>query len=259
MLTKPSKYVLFAMLMAFLSSCSIEKQMGKQFVEQSQGARMAVYFPEKAKASNQYSTQYQTYSKVLDDFNQDMFLDVMYNAFAEAMDDYNVEIYLPDDPDNVKVDSANWLVLLSNVEITGSMIRYDDVLFDDYYQTVKSYPLNHVNIASWFELNDGEWLPVQFGEINLMDGFRSSVEGFSSNNYRFEIDTLKLDDVYNAAVFLGKTYAGYVYDCFMNRYISKRLDEMESVRSFFVHYDPYKRSLKAVSTDSEDKFVEVGK
>lgn len=244
--------------LALLSSCSIEKQLGKQFVAQSQGTRVAVYFPENALAKNQYSAEYESYSKVLDGFNQDLFLDVMYNAFAKTLADYDVEVYLPEDPENILVDSVNWLVILSNVEVTGSILRYEDILFDEEDRMVKPYALNNVNVASWFELNDGAWLPMQFAEVNFRDGFRSCVDGpLFSSNYSYEIDTLRLDDVYNGAVYLGKLYAGYVYDCFMNHYVVRKMEGLSSLWGNYLRYDPKKKSLRWLSSDKDERFVEM--
>jgi len=182
----------------------------------------------------------------------------MYNAYAEEMGQYGVSVYVPDDIDNVPVDSTHWLVMLSRMEISGRITEYEDYLFSDTDEFSYKHPLNTVNVASWFEVNDGDWKPVLFCEHNLMDGFDSNTDySFWSNkiDYNYTIDTLKLNDVYNYAVYLGKLYAGYTYDYMMNSYVGAELKKKGYNYQLLLRYDPYEKQLRYAGED--DGFVEI--
>ena len=248
-------FVLFLMLM---SGCQMESKLAKTFVEAQKDTQVAVYFPEEATVKVEYNTQYGMKTEVLNGFSQDLFLDVMYEAYADMLRTYGLNVYIPEDPDNVQVDSTHWLVMLSQMEISGRITEYEDYLFSDADQYSYKFPLNTVNVASWFEINDGEWRPIQFCEHNLMDGFESKTDYSLWSNrvdYSYTIDTLKLNDVYNYAVYLGKLYAGYTYDYMMNSYVGEELKKQNYAYQLLLRYDPYKKQVRYA--DEDESFIEI--
>ena len=251
-------FPVFVLLLIFFTSCQTELKLAKKYMAERQGIQAAVYFPEKAEVTVEYNTKLGKQTEVLNGFNQDLFLDVMYNAYAKAMGDYGLEVYVPEDPDQVQVDSTHWLVMLSRMEISGRITEYEDYLFSDTDEYSYKHPLNTVNVASWFEVSDGDWKPVLFCEHNLMDGFDSNTDySFWSNkiDYSYTIDTLKLNDVYNYAVYLGKLYAGYTYDYMMNSYVGAELKKKGYNYQLLLRYDPYEKQLRYAGED--DGFVEI--
>ena len=251
--------IVLGLLMAFvLTSCQTEMKLAKKYMEERPHIEAAVYFPEKAEVKVEYNSQYGKQTEVLNGFSQDMFLDIMYNAYAQTMGDYGVNVYVPEDIDKVPVDTTHWLVMLSRVEVSGRITEYEDYLFSDTDEYSYKHPLNTVNVASWFEVNDGDWKPVLFCEHNLMDGFDSKTDySFWTQkiDYSYTIDTLDLQDVYNYAVYLGKLYAGYTYDYMLNSYIGTALKKKGYGYQIMLRYDPYKKQLRYAEED--DCFVEI--
>ena len=242
-----------------LSGCQTELKMAKAYVAEQPKIEAAVYFPEKAEVKVEYNPTYGL-TNVLQGFIQDLFLDIMYNAYSKTLGHYGVEVYVPEDIENVPVDSIHWLVLLSRMEISGRITEYEDYLFSDSHDYSYKHPLNTVNVASWFEINDGEWKPVLYSEQNLIDGFNSKTDhAFWSGkfDYYYTIDTLKLDDVYNFAVYLGKLYAGYTYDYMMNKHVEEEMKKrnMDYWNQQLLRYDPYKKQLRYAEDD--DFFLEI--
>ena len=240
-----------------MTSCQPELKLAKRYMAERPAIQAAVYFPEQAEVKTEVNATYGQ-TEVLKGFDQDQFLDIAYNAYAEAMKDYGVEVYIPNDIDNVPVDSVHWLVMLSRMEIVGRITEYEDYLFSDTDEYSYKHPLNTVNVASWFEINDGDWRPLQFCEHNLVDGFNSTTDySFWENkiDYKYSIDTLELKDVYNYAVYLGKLYAGYTYDYMMNSYVGKELDKNGYGYQLMLRYDPYKKNLRYA--DDGDGFVTI--
>lgn len=250
--------VLSLLMVSLFPSCQMEKKLAKQYMANRPNIAAAVYFPDEAEMKVEYNAQLGKKTEVLNGFDQDMFLDVMYNVYADAMADYGVEVYVPEDPDNVQIDSTHWLVMLSQMEISGIITVYEDYLFSDTDEFSYKHPLNTVNVASWFEVNDGDWRPVLFCEHNLMDGFDSKTDFSIWTNtvdYNYTIDTLHLDDVYNYAVYLGKLYAGYTYDYMMNSYIGKELMKKGYAYQIMLRYDPYEKKFRYAEED--DCFIEI--
>ena len=246
------------LLVVTLSGCQTELKLAKKYMANRPEIAAAVYFPEQAEVKVEHNAQLGKKTEVLNGFSQDLFLDVMYNAYAEELGHYGVEVYIPEDIDNVPVDSTHWLVMLSRMEISGRITEYEDYLFSDTDEYSYKFPLNTVNVASWFEINDGDWKPVQFCEHNLMDGFDSKTDySFWANkiDYDYTIDTLELKDVYNYAVYLGKLYAGYTYDYMMNDYVGAELKKKGYAYQLLLRYDPYKKQLRYA--EEGDGFVVV--
>ena len=250
------KNIIIGIIVALmLTSCGTEFSLAKKFVGQSSDMQVAVYFPEEAKVTLIQDND-GTYTQVLDSLNQDVFLDVMYAAYADELGRYKVNVYIPDDPDAVQVDSTHWLVLLSQVEIQGLFTDYVDELFDFTDEYAYTFPLNTVNVASWFDVNDGEWRPTLFDEYNLTDDFDSHV-AFSREGlqYYYNITPLKIKDVYDFAVFLGKRYAAFTYDYMMNRYVEVKMGAKSLVPRFKLRWDPYEGSFYFQQED--EGFVEL--
>lgn len=262
--SKTTSFVGFVSFVIFLftfCSCQTDLKLAKKYVAERTDIQAAVYFPEKAEVKVEYNTQLGKKTEVLNGFSQDLFLDVMYGAYADAMKAYGVNVYIPENIDNVQVDSIHWLVMLSRMEISGRITEYEDYLFSDTDEFSYKHALNTINVASWFEINDSVWQPVLYCEHNLMDGFNSNTDySFWSGklDYNYTIDTLELKDVYNYAVYLGKLYAGYTYDYMMNSYVDAELKEqhLDYYGRYMLRYDPYKKQLRYAADG--DYFFELG-
>lgn len=234
------KNIIICVIVAMVfASCGSEFKLAKSFMSQSDGTRVAVYFPETVQVTL-IQDQEGDYTKVLDSVNQNMFLDIMYASYAEGLRNYGLDVYIPDDPDHVQVDSTHWLVILSNMEIQGLFSEYVDHLFDFLNEYDYPFSLNTVNVASWFDINDGEWLPTLFDEYNLRDDFDSYVTHSREygTQYHYNITPLKAADVYDYAVYLGKRYAEFTFDYMMNRYIDSSLAKRNTEARFKLHWDP---------------------
>lgn len=250
---------LIVIALALLTSCSTELNLAKRFVEENRHIPVAVLFPDSAVVKVEYDYMTGQKTEVLDGFSQDLFLDVVYNAYAEGLRDFGMDVYVPEDVSNIQMDSTHWYVYLSQMEIVGRITEYEDYLFSDRDDFVYKYPLNTINVASWFDINNGQWLPVMFSEANLIDKFSSKVDYHfwtSKFDYNFTIDTLKLNDVYNFGVYLGKQYASYTFNCLMNKFVeTEMVKEYNYYPSVYVKYDPYTKNYYYDPED--DRFKEL--
>lgn len=249
--------IILGVVMAMtLAGCGTEFKLAKSFAEQSKNTRVAVYFPETVQVTLIQDGE-GDYSRTLDSVNQNKFLDILYASYAEALRQQGLDVYIPDDPNQIQVDSTHWLVILSKMELQGLYTDYVDHLFDFLNEYDYSFALNTVNVASWFDVNDGEWHPTLFDEHNLMDDFSSYVTRSreSGTQYHYNITPLKADDVYNYAVYLGKRYAEFTYDYMMNRFIASDLEKKKLNPRFKIHWNPNEKTYEFLL--EEEEFIEL--
>ena len=248
--------LLMAAMMTAFSSCSTELMLASHFVKETPPVKAAVYFPEEALVT-MIPNQEGTYTQVLDSLDQNAFLDIMYAAYADELGRYGVEVVIPDRDDAVVIDSTYWMVLLSKVEIQGLFTSYVDYLFDLTDEYEFPFSLNTVNVAAWFDINDGEWHPTQFYEYNLTEDFNShvSMRGKDGPTYHFDITPLKTSDIYDFAVFLGKCYATYTHSYMMNKYVLREMDKVGMEPRFKLRWDPVEEAFYFL--DEEEGFLEL--
>jgi len=252
-----NKNIILCLLVAIvLCSCGSEISLSNRFVAQSKNARVAVYFPEEAQVSFVEDSD-GSYSKVLDSVDQNQFLDIMYEAYAKGLRDFGLDVYVPEDPDHVQVDSLHWLVILSNVEMQGLFTEYVDYLYDFTDEYSYTFSLNTVNVASWFDINDGEWLPTLYDEYNLCDEFESHVTRSRENGtqYHYNITPLKVSDVYNFAVYLGKRHASFTYNYMLNRFVASGMKPKNVEPRFKLRWDPIEETYYFQM--EEEGFIEL--
>ena len=251
--------LLVVLALSLLTSCNTELKLAKRFVEENQNVAVAVLFPEAAQVKVEHNATYNKKTEVMDGFSQDLFLDVVYNSYAEGLRAYGLDVYIPEDVENIRMDSVHWYVMLSQMEIVGRITQYVDYLFSDRDDYSYKFPLNEINVASWFDVNNGEWLPVLFNETSLIDKFESKVDYHfwkADFDYQYTIDTLKLEDVYNFGVYLGKQYAGYTFNALMNKFVEKEmLNQYYMLPSQYVKYDPYRKEF--LYDVNDDRFRDV--
>ena len=239
-----------------LTSCSAELKLAKSFSQQTRGAQVAVYFPEAATVTL-VQDEDGSFTKVLDSLNQDTFLDILYEAYAEGLRSFGLEVYIPKNQNNIQVDSTHWLVLVSKVDIQGKFTEYVDQVFD--YMDMYEFPfsLNTVNVAAWFDINDGEWHPTLYYEHNLTDGFSSKVtrKKNTGTQYQYDIKPIVNDDLYHYAVYLGKQYAAYTYDNLLNRYVEAGMKKVNDTARYKLGYDPAENTYYIL--EEEEGFIEL--
>lgn len=253
---KAKSIIVVVLAAVLLASCGSEFKLAKSFTTQAQQTRVAVYFPETVQVTLLPDGE-GDYSEVLDSVNQNMFLDIMYAAYADGLRHCGMDVYIPEDQDHIQIDSTHWLVILSNMEIQGMYSDYVDRLFDFLSEYEYTFALNTVNVASWFDINDGQWHPTVFDEHNLRDDFDSYITHSreTGTQYHYNITPLKAADVYNYAVYLGKRYAEFTYDYMMNRYIDSSLEKRNVYPRFRLHWDSTENSYNYLMDD--EGFIEV--
>ena len=241
-----------------LAGCSMEYRLANDFVAQSERAKVAVYFPQQIEFTNCRDTEHGAELVALKDVSNERFLQIMHNSYLKTLEEYKLELYIPEDDNEIQVDSLHWLVSLSNMEVQEMVSLQEDAWIVGEERLTYDLFLNTVNTASWFELNNKEWSPLLYVERELKDDFDSKIDFsyfYDQVNYSYYIDTIQPDDVYSYAVFLGKLYAGYTYDYFLNEFVRAKMLEKDRHPSAYYRYDPYMKHLKR--SVNGDRFVVI--
>lgn len=261
---------LIFLLSLILVSCSPYKRLAYDFVKKSKGASVALYVPSELLKTNkradcdpnnidlvlleedQLQDTINSRIKILNKIDDEIFLDVLFASFEETLSDYDLSLTYWED-DNKKPDSLHWIVDLSHIEIqeqTGVQVL--NCGLEGNYEFI---PLTTINVASWFELINDEESNLVFSEQNYEDYVvdcyytMDSIHNLITN---VEFQNISIDGFYNFAVALGKLYAGYCYDFFMNEYVSKEMKKVGKAYSFdekCMRYDPYEYYIYSTWTD----------
>jgi len=267
---------LFGTLLSLsLSSCSPQKELAKQFTEQAPDWGVLVLMPEQIFKLNERYDRDENGMSRLSDFeknqelisqtlllnalNDSIVRDVFENAYFSTLRKYEVKVYAESDFEQFyKRDSLGWIVNVAQLELQEFIENYkdEDMFFGMSYS--KTVPLNAVNMAVWVEISQlnqsNQEAEVYFTDQNLFDQLESEfVYDFptASVNYYYSIDSLKTQDIYDFADFMGRLTASYTYDQILNNKLVNKLPLTQSERQFY-RYDPF---IKRLFSTEFDRFI----
>ncbi len=246
--------------------------MAYDFVKISKGASVALYLPNELKKTNirkdcdpnipelfvldenQLRDTIEARTKIVNKIDDDIFLEVMIASFAKTLEDYDLKLEYWEN-ENTKPDSLHWVVDLSHVEVQ----EYVTHLLSEcgVEGNVEFFAATAVNVASWFELINDDKSHFLFTEQNYEEYIADCYYTLDSLNNliaNVEYKKLTIDEFYDFAVILGKLYAGYTYDFFMNDYVRKEMlrKEKECSTNSYFRYDPYE---VYIYNTSRDRFI----
>ena len=262
--------VLVVILCIVMMSCSLHKRLAYDFVDNSKGAAVAFYVPNELKIENirkdcdpnnidlvtldedQLRDTIDARNMIVNKIDEERFLDVMIASFEETLKDYNLELEYWEN-ETAKPDSMHWVVDLSHIEVTElveHLLTHCGV--DGNYEFL---PSTTVNVASWFELVNDENSHLLFTEQNYGEYIIDCYYTLDTANnlvVNAEFQRLSIDGFYDFAVMLGKLYAGYTYDFFMNDYVRKEMIRKEKdydEEYMYLRYNPYESFIYGTYKD----------
>ena len=256
-----------------LSSCASQKKFAYDFVKKSKGAELAFYVPNEllknnirkdCQAENLYDIELEDIqdtidarTKIVNKIDEELFLDVLISSFESTLHDYDLSLVYWEN-ESTMPDSLHWVVDLSQLEIL-EYTEYEVATcgLEGNYEII---PVVGVNVAAWFDLlNDGEKTNLLFTEQNLYEQICDCYYAKDSlNNLIVNVETqsLVIENFYDFAVALGRLYAGYSFDYFMNDYVKKEFKKrgLEYPEDTYLRYDPYEMYIYYTR---KDKLIEL--
>lgn len=263
-------FLLLLVSLLLLFSCTTPKKFARRFVKYTKGAKVALYIPDALIKKNmridvpeevldtipeENREEYlRSFVRVVDSINDEMFFSILISSFEESLKAYDLELCYWEN-DTTMPDSLHWIVDIQRIEIQEctAMRTYAEFIYGQGYEY--DCPFDYVNVASWFELSNGITDDFVFTEHNYESTFNGGIylndKGLLSLDC--SLDTISVSGFYRFAVALGKLYAGYCFDYFMNDNISKKCKiPFENIKKY--RYDPYEYILYY---DSKDGMIRI--
>lgn len=257
--------------LAALSSCNVEKQIAKQFIQQPVADEVLMFSPYYVFKSNlkediELDTSALTDEEIhqrridssvlLKEISDSVFLSKYVNSYIEEMKALGYEVYTEDFVSEfMNRRDSGYVIHIAQLELEEYYMEYvdEEYIGGRYFKT--EFDLNALNLNSWFELyrvNETERRKqVLFASHFISDNLYGSYTQYfftGEVDYEYTIDSVKTEDVYELASYLGGLYASYTYDYILNKYIIKNMPEGRRPKTYW-HYNRYNKRLYPAGED----------
>lgn len=268
-------YLLALVLLISLASCSVERKFGREYVS-NDSTRSALFIPpdliykislkdweiDSASALSEWELDSMLWERslFLQYISDSIFLDYYVGNFISQLENLGFEVFPEDSLMNfLSGENDAYIIHLAQLEIEEYVFPFEESeQFGEYIYT-EVIDLNAINVNSWYEISqvNEEDKSMFFSShylIDDMEGFFKYYPFTGDVVFKYEVDTLMMDQVYRLAALAGYLYAGYTFDFLLNRYIDKRMEEEGYNRSqVYYHYNRRKNYFSA--TKEEDRFI----
>lgn len=263
------------LFLLLVTSCTIEQHLASGFLKKLPEIDIQLFTPQMVykynhkgeeipgfdKLSNaiQDSALY-AHSRYIQFVNDSLFLDNYINNFIDELRKLGFKVYVDASIDSVLLQKPQAYVLnVAQVQMDEYKLPFEDSESIDDSVYYKKFGLNAVDLSCWFELSKLNAVkPVKsvlYSSFSGSDGFngRFFVDPFTYEvRYKYKIDSLNINDVYELASYAGKKNASYLFDFFMNQYIVYHMPQGEDPMDYF-HYNRFRRYI----TSAGDEKFEV--
>jgi hypothetical protein len=262
-------------MMVFISSCTIERKLAQNFVNAKPDIDLQLFTPDilfkfnhkgeeiegfNALSDLQQDSALYTHSDFIQYIDDSIYLEHYINSFINELRALGFKVFLDHSVDSfLQGMPQSYVVNVSQVQIDEYKYPLvDSESFEDTIYT-KSFQLNAVDASAWFELSKINTPKPQktilYSSFTASDDFEGNfvINSFTLDiHYRYKIDSLKINDLYELASYSGKKNASYLFDFFMNQYIAFHMPKgIEPM--YFLHYDRFRK----VFSPTEDEMFEV--
>jgi hypothetical protein len=250
---------MFVVATMLLQSCLPEQKLARTFTQSRQMISLRVTPPElvykfshkgeliedfdSLSATEKDSALY-TNSKYIRYLSDSIVLENFMNNFIDELRQLGFNVYL-DLPDDTFPASGpqSYLVNVSQLQFDEYIYPFEDQaeFFDSVY--TKKINLEAMDISAWFDLrksgSENAKSLVLYATNTVTSAFdgRFYADPFSGRiRYKYTMDELKMNELYEISSRLGKKYAGYLYDFFLNQYLVKNMPPGEELFDYY-HFD----------------------
>ena len=262
------------MMAAWNANGQSERKQAKEFIQHSRPDQILFLLPghiykfnHKTHLSDslRYHSQQEKedllwqHSKFIRYINDSVFLLRMAAGYSNELKAFGISVFTDQQAEQFFARQGKaYVVNVAQAELDEEYYPFTDTAFVDNDTYVFSKNLNALDVSVWFEISkvnavqkDTTGHKVLFAENLLTDQVDG---GFSFNDfngklqYLYRLDSLTLKKIYANAESLGRTYADYTFDYFMNQYINKHMPAGFRSNRYW-RYDPYHHRLFLGKTD----------
>jgi hypothetical protein len=259
----------------FMGSCMPEKEIAKKFIETRAGIHLQVFTPQflykynhkgeeipgfDSLTETQQDSALYTDSRYIRYIEDSIYLDKYVNNFIDELRELGFKVFLDTSLEAFLAGQPqSYLVNIAQIQLDEYIYPYEEqeVFFDTVFY--KLVDVNAVDASVWFELNKlNAQNPVKrvlYSSFTTTDGLdgRFYSDPLTWNvQYRYTLDTLRIEDIYDLAAYTGRKHASFLFDYFMNQYIAYHMPEGMDVLGYF-HYNRFRNTV----TLTEDEMFEV--
>ncbi len=250
---------IYFVLLIFLASCSLEKKLARQFIEERKNVAVLLFTPdyvfktnlkeEEIEDKDQYtekeldSVLFEN-SKYLKELSDSIVLERYINNYIDGLKYYGFKIYTDEFIDLFMKDTnQSYVINIAQIELEEYILEIEEeaYFFDNRYTT--EFELNAVNFNSWFEINklndSNARKEILFATHYVSDDLYGDYTQYlftGGVKFEYTIDSLNIEKIYDLASYLGALYAAYTFDYIMNNYISNNMPEDQRLR-YYLHYN----------------------
>lgn len=257
------KLAVLAVLSVFFISCSVERRLAKEFVEETKKPPVVLKKPQKFYMVSYRETDKDTSglkswqidsirfyeSKYLQHLSQEKLVNNFNTAFYNELEHLGFDTYQGKEVASlIGKDTVNPIIIsFPQMEMNEYVELFRDSEYVGNRRYYKNLELNAIDLSTWLKLtrHNNDQQKVFF----MNDSITDYVDGFFYRNrksgkvkYRYNEHTLEKGDIYRFMKDMGKNYAQYVYDYYLNRFIDINRDKT-SPREFLYHYDPVEQQI----------------
>ncbi|MCF8308237.1 MAG: hypothetical protein K9I68_04425 [Bacteroidales bacterium] len=247
-----------AVLVALFIGCSVERRLAKEFVEEAPKPPVVFKKPQKFYMVSYRKTDKDTTgmkswqvdsirfyeSKYLQHLDEEQLKDNFSKAFYKELEDLGFDVYQGKEVAPLIGKDTVKPIIVSFPQM--EMNEYTELFRDRGYVGDRVYyknmELNAIDLNTWLKLTRHR--TDQQKVFYMQDSITDYIDGYFYRNrkagkvkYRFEEHKLEKGDIYEFMKDMGRNYAQYVYDYYLNRFIDINRDKTGQ-RRYLYHYDP---------------------
>jgi hypothetical protein len=260
-MSRSSRILILIFLALIATSCSIERRLAEKYVRDLQPGAIQVITPELVFKNSfkipdienfeSYSEAEKDsillYSSELIQFVDDtIYIKAMLEGLAEGLNSYGYRLtYNRPDEFFLIPEKSSFILNLAQMQLEEfyDSIQGDPTIDYDVPAGFLVY-INAVNFNNWIELSnfDDEINPpvVLFNSRKMTDGFKGGYTYFEDTgdiSYRYNIDSIEVNDIYTGARRTGQLYSVWLFNSLMNAYVRANMPEGKPVtKSFYYDY-----------------------
>lgn len=233
------------LLLALLQSCSVERQLAKDFVKNKKNIPVLLLSTDKLILTNEKLKKINDFENFsinkqdslwvantlyLDSINDILIINKIYNQLRNSLIELGFKVYGNDSAEQFQqLKQEKYQLNLAQIEVSEDIFTYRDqeTFFNNltYYQDNN---LNIINLNYWFELTDfsSNTTKVLYNTYPVSDEL---VGRFSMNpedytvSYKYKITPLNTNDIYMLAQTSSKKNISLVFEFLINTYIKQNI------------------------------------
>ncbi len=266
-LIKKSKVLYLLFVFFVFASCQTERRIAQSYIEKQDKLNIIVLKPELVYKNNRYVNNIQNFdefslaekdslwlrhSRFLKYIPDTVFIKYFHNAFADGLRSYGFQVYEEKDLEQfLSLEEKAYMINIAQVQL-DEYVEKETVseMFDDTAVYYKTFDINVIDINMWFEVsttNDSLGkLQLFYTDIGLADQLEGDFRKHMLSGevrYKYQINMLHVQDILDMASVLGRRYASWFFDEFMNAYIQRNWPS-DYAAPDFLHYNQEKEKLE---------------